>query len=260
MTIQPAIDLSLSWDNLQFTCGGEWIELATSLVKSFLNTDLKDVLSKTLNEKITEAAKTNIALPQEYRPIESIIVGYQVTDLSFERDKFVRLEGSMNISAVFDDGVRKYYEFPGFYYFDFVFVSYILNKLFFSLANYHSITQTPNDWSALLEDKTGTPLLNGARFNIDIVTAVAGAFSMLFSTFSNSTQVVDAVLAYEVVVSGPLVSVSERNTLVATLPVGRFSAHCDTEPQKGKSLLDATFNNVEVFIASSSFFLFSLLC
>jgi hypothetical protein len=100
-------------------------------------------------------------------------------------------------------------------------------------------------------DKTTTPLLNGARFNIDIVTAVMGAFSMLYSSFANSTQVMDAVLAYEVVVSGPLLRVSERNTLTATLPIGRFNARCDSEPQKGKSLLDATFNNVEVSEASN---------
>jgi hypothetical protein len=113
LTLQPDVDLSLSWDNLQFSCGGEWIDLAATLVKSFLNTDVKEIFTKTLNEKLREAAQTNVALPQEYRPIEAIIIGYKLTDLTFERDKFIRLEGTMNISAVFDDGVRKYYEFPG---------------------------------------------------------------------------------------------------------------------------------------------------
>jgi hypothetical protein len=230
LAVVPSLNLSVDWNNFAFTCGSEYVMIAQALFNTFLDTNVKQLITAKINTAVQNSASTQIGVPQQYRPLNNLLIGYRVKNMTFVQDSYVLMSATMNMSVVFDNGTRQYYEFPD---------------------NFHAVDSVSTDWSIELayqmatSSTVGSPLLNGARLNIDIFTAAAGCFSMLFSTFQNSTTLLDATMSYAVTVGGPVVTVSGLNTLSALLPFGQLQGTCQSDPYAGRPLVDASFTNVE---------------
>lgn len=67
---------------------------------------------------------------------------------------------------------------------------------------------------------------------------------MLFTSFANTTKIVDAEIAYNISISGPELSIPERNVIRVELPYGRIYSRCNSEPNVNTELINLRFNNV----------------
>jgi hypothetical protein len=226
--IKPNATVRVKFDNFEFgKCGADLIKLTYGPLRDYFNITGEKLLPAKLNEKFDRVLNNSITIKGgEYRPTSDLVIGYRISNLTFD-PSWVRADFSMNVSAVLN-GTRVYYEF----------------------SPNHTVTGPSTEFQALsklIQSPTGSiATLNALRVSLDIATAVMGAAAMVYTTFSNITRISDAEIEYSVTIAGPELSVPEgtSNVVQALLPMGVIVATCNSEPNRGESLVSINFNNV----------------
>jgi hypothetical protein len=112
LVVKPKVDLKLTWDNFEYSCGQDLVQYVSPLIGFFTGMNLQDRITSTVENSFKDVVSRDLLLPQEYRASEEILVGYRLTNLTFFDDSHILLTVAMNLSAVYPDGTRRYYEFP----------------------------------------------------------------------------------------------------------------------------------------------------
>jgi hypothetical protein len=223
LVVKPKVDLKITWDNFEYSCGQDLVQYVSPLIGFFTGMNLQDRITSTVENSFKDVVSRDMLLPQEYRASEEILIGYRLTNLTFFADSHILMTIAMNMSAVYPNGVRRYYEFP---------------------KKFHELVPPSPDFSLLLVDKDATPLLNGMRVSADFLTAMSGVTAMIYATVSNTTKISDANITYNMSIAGPELTIPESDSVEAVFPFGRLFAVCGSEPDVGKELINVNFDDV----------------
>lgn len=226
--VKPDVRVWSDWDDIQPTCLDGTIDKVVRGLRA-VNVDLKAKGERKLTSGLEAAIVRHLVFPPGHQPYTNMFVEYRVSSMTFYRDQFIELSAVGNVSVLLGDGTRVYHEFGG-------------------RDSGQPLLYSPSDWVASMADQTVKPVLFGIRLSTDLFTAVANASRMLFVAYDGNVSFANSSIFYNVSVAAPVFWTDNGGNLTASLSSGYAEATCDTEPNKGKSMLDLQFSQLNASV------------
>jgi hypothetical protein len=228
-SVTPDVRVWSDWDDIQPTCLDGTISNVLQALR-VVNVDLKARAEAKITAGLEASIVRKLVFPAAHQPFTNMFLEYRVNSMRFFEDYYIEMSASGNVSALLDDGTRVFHEFGG-------------------PDSGQPLLGPPNDWAQVMADQKKTPVLFGLRMSTDLLSAISNVTRMLFVAYDGNASLANSTVLYNVSLSAPVFFVNSNGNLSAVVASGYAEAECDTEPNKGKSMLDLQFARLNASVS-----------